>query len=250
MTKTYVIAAAAAGCMAMCSASAEGLFSLRPLDQGSEFEMPATAQMSFANDKVTLFFYVQSENSDLSRVQSDVNAKVAAGEKAIRDFSSIVTIESSEYSAYPVWSSAKEGESAEIVGWTVRQGIKVTTEDVKGAASLVQVAQSADLALNGVNFSLREETRQLADDKLLAAALDALNHRMQVVAEAMNIPAEAIRIKKINFEGNSPNAVYAPRFKSYALDAANAVAAPSFHVGETGLSMTVRAVVVFEAQSE
>lgn len=250
MTKTGVIAAAAAGCMAMCSVSAEGLFTLRPLDQGSELEMPATAQMSFANDKATLFFYVQSENSDLSQVQNEVNAKVAAGEKAIRDFSSIATIESAEYSTYPVWSKAKEGESAKIVGWTVRQGIKVTTEDVKGVASLVQVAQSAELALNSVNFGLREETRQLADDKLLAAALEALNRRVQVTAEAMNLPSEAMRIKKINFEGNSPSAVYAPRFKAYALDAANANTAPSFHVGETNLSMTIQAVIVFDPQTE
>lgn len=106
------------------------------------------------------------------------------------------------------------------------------------------------MALNSVNFGLREETRRIADDKLLAAALEALNHRVQVTAEAMNLPADAMRIKKINFEGNSPNAVYAPRFKAYAVDAANTNTAPSFHVGETNLSMTIQAVIAFEAQAE
>lgn len=220
-------------------------FDLKPLETGSEIKIPASVQMNFPNDKATLFFLVEVENTELSFVQSEVNRQMELGQKAIQDFSSIAKVETTGYSVTPLWTQATEKQASKIAGWKARQILKVTTEDVQGVASLVQVAQNSGLALGDVQFGLTEEARELADNQLIEASLQVLNRRVGVATTAMGLSSDIVRIKKLNFEGGFANNIYSPRLSAYAMSA-KTVATPSFSVGETQLSMTVNAVITIE----
>jgi len=243
MSKTQ-IAAAVLGCAAVMPCMAEEV----PLVPAAEAEMvlPATAQLSFPNDQACLTFTVEEESENLAEIQSKVNATMAEGQKAIQNFSSLAKIENNGYSASPIWTNPKKGEAAKIQGWTVSQSIKVTTPDVQGVASLVQIAQEANLALQGVRFSMTKQAKAEADDKLLNSALQQLDHRVNTIVQAMNLPKTAVKFKKLDFQNNPIDQVSTTRSMFLKASASNSVSRPVFEAGSTTLSLTVSGVFTIQ----
>lgn len=245
MCKTK-IAAAVLGCAAVMPCMADEV----PLVPAAEAEMvlPATAQLSFPNDQACLTFTVEEESENLAEIQSKVNATMAEGQKAIQEFSSLATIENNGYSATPIWTNPQKGEAAKIKGWTVSQSIKVTTPDVQGVASIVQIAQEANLALQGVRFSLTKQAKAEADDKLLNSALQQLDHRVTTIVQSMNLPKTAVKFKKLDFQNNPVDTVYNTRTMLMKASASNSVSRPVFEAGSTTLSLTVSGVFTIQQE--
>lgn len=232
-------------CSALAIASSNAFaapgFYLTPQQGGAEIEVPATVRMDFPNDKATIFFYTLVESDNLLDVQSKVNASMAEAQKVIKDFSSIAKIENAGYTTEPIYNNPAEGQARQIVGWKARQSIKVETEDVQGVSALVQIVQGANIALSNVSFSLTPETREAAESKLIAASVDSLNKKAALIAQAMKLPSESVRVVKLNFGGDfAETAQFAPRM--FMAKSANALpAAPNFEVGTTTLSLSINA---------
>lgn len=236
-----MVATALAGAMLTTNAQE---FNLLPAQKGMEWNLPVTVQLSFPNDKARVTFSVISEASDLATAQSEVNKKMADGQKALKDFSSLANIRNGGYYTQAIYTNPKEGQAPKIDGWRARQTIIVDTEDVNGVASLVQVGQQTGLGLENVSYSMSQEAKAAAQDKLSQALMDALNRKATSLAIAMKVAPDALRIEKLNFSSDSfpEGAVFAAR--SLGMNAmAKSVNMPTFEAGTSNLSMSVSAVL-------
>lgn len=227
-------------------------FSVKPDPKGMELNLPVSVKMTVPNDRAAILFSVIAEAPDLATAQSEVNSKMTQGQKAIKDFSAIAKIFNAGYSTQPVYTTPKKGQAPEIARWRAVQTIRVETEDVDGVASLVQVGQQANLALDNVSFRLSDEARASAQDSLSKALVDSLSRKVEAIALAMKVSPEAFHIQKLSIEpsySNNDGVVFAAR--SMAMKAApENIAPPTFESGTSNLTMSGSALLKTEAKAE
>lgn len=245
-----IMAAAAVAATVSCAVAQE--FSVKPDSKGMELNLPVSVKMTVPNDRAAIVFSVISEAADLATAQSEVNSRMTEGQKAIKDFSSIAKIFNAGYSSQPIYTAPKKGQAPEIARWRAVQTIRVETEDVDGVASLVQVGQQANLALDNVSFRLSDEAKAAAQDSLSKSLIESLNRKVESIALAMKVSPEAFHIEKLSIEpsfSNNDGVVFAAR--AMAMKAApESIPAPTFESGTSNLTMSASAVLKTEAKAE
>jgi len=103
------------------------------------------------------------------------------------------------------------------------------------------------LALNGLNFSLAEETVKNLEAKRVNAAYKNLGERVQLIAKAMGRDVADSAIESLDFDGSANH--FAPQPRMFAVAApmmkGSAVQETSFEPGETILTTTIVAKIKF-----
>jgi len=201
---------------------------------GTVVVMTGAAELELANDEAIVHFYYEHQDADLTKAQAAVNQRVADGMAALKRADPRAEIETSGYGATPVYSA---GSGRTLVGWRVRQGVTLRTENLTALPKTVASAQST-LALGGVDFRLSRATSDKAQAQLIQQAIANLNSRVAAAANALGVPPNRVRLEEVNFgarEGG-PMPLGAPRMAAMASDA---VPAPSFEAGRSIERMTV-----------
>lgn len=157
--------------------------------------MTASAELELPNDEAVANFYFETQDADLTRAQSQVNQRVGEGTAALKRADPKALIETSGYSSYPVYST---GTGRNIVGWRVRQGVSLRTENLAALPKTIAAAQP-HLAVGGIDFRLSKATRERVEAQLIQQAIVNLNARFTAAAQALGVPASRIRIEEVNF---------------------------------------------------
>ena len=123
-----------------------------------------------------------------------------------------------------------------IVGWRVRQGVTLRTENLAALPKTVAAAQSL-LSLGGIDFRLSKAARERVEGQLIQQAIANFNARVAAAAQALGVPPARVRIEELNFGGREggPVPVAAARMAAMASDA---VPAPSFEAGRSSERLT------------
>ena len=200
--------------------------------QGVVVTLSGEATKTVANDEALITFTVERRAATPEAVTEEV---VTAGNKGLEALAkwdkNTVVVETSDFSTWPVYTRAREGEASMIGGWSARQTIRVTVRDVtkvsdvmKGAAETMQYDGMA------------------AETELLDAALNDAKRRAGVIAKNFELTDDACQVISLTI-GDTPSAPIryyaAPRVANDAVMMKSAVPAPAVSAGESTLTMRV-----------
>lgn len=228
---------AAAALLAGTLASAALAASPEKRGEGTAVLMTGSAEVEVANDEAVAQFYLEVQDADLQKAQSQVNQRVAEGVAQLKRADPKAQIETSGYSSYPVYTA---GTQRKLVGWRVRQSVSLRTSELASLPRTVQAGQQV-LALGGIDFRLARATRARVEAELIEQAIENVNAKVQRAARALNVPPDRVRLEELNF-GVTPTAIsIAPRMRMESMAASAPVEEPQFDAGRTMQQLTVTA---------
>lgn len=217
---------------------------------GTTVIVPAFGEVRHVNDEAHVTFMVEEQDKDRSAAASRVNRQMKEGIAILKREDPTALLETRNYYSYPIY--ADEGgapiprqngqpQQRQIVGWRVGQHLEMTTSNLADLPRTVATAQRV-LALNGLQFGLKDETAKKLEEQRIAAAYANLVERLQAIARAMGRNPSDAELQVIDFEASGnygPQAEAAPRMTMSAKAMDASVEEPSFEPGETTLSMRV-----------
>jgi predicted secreted protein len=213
-----------------------------PRFEGTLLVMSGAAEVEVPNDEAALTFYLELQDADLARAQSQVNQRVAAGVAALKAADPGAIVQTSGYGSYPVY---QPGAARKIVGWRARQSVNLKTTDLSALPKTIAAGQQ-QLALGGIEFRLSRAARERVEAELIERALANLNARVAAVARSLNVPPGRHRIEELDF--GTPTGVRPPMIAMARMaGAADAVAEPQLDAGQSTQQVTVSAQVRFLA---
>jgi predicted secreted protein len=162
---------------------------------GTLLLITGTAELEVPNDEAVASFFYEAQDADLTKAQALVNQRVGDGTAALKRADPKAQVETSGYSSYPVYSS---GSARSIVGWRVRQGVTLRTENLATLPRTISSVQSF-LALGGIDFRLSQAARAKVDTQLIQLATANLNARLASAATALGATPSRLRMEEVNF---------------------------------------------------
>ncbi|MCX8114212.1 MAG: SIMPL domain-containing protein [Burkholderiaceae bacterium] len=208
--------------------------------EGTLVTISAAAEIEASNDEALASFYLEVQDADLARAQSQLNQRVADGVATLKRADPSAQIETAGYGSYPIYAA---GGGRKVVGWRVRQGVSLRTTELASLPKTVAAAQQ-QLALGGIGFRLSRAARDRLDAELIARAYANLSARIAAAAQAMGVPPARVRIEEVHFgtRGDAPPIV--PMARAMAMGG-ESVAEPSFDAGLSTQRLDVTAKVRF-----
>jgi uncharacterized protein len=205
-----------------------------PPNVGTLVIMTGSAEVELPNDEAVVNFFYEAQDADLTKAQALVNQRVGDGTAALKRADPKAQVETSGYSSYPVYSGSS---NRNIVGWRVRQGVTLKTDNLASLPKTVASAQST-LSVGGVDFRLSKTARERVEGQLIQQAIANLNARIAAAAQALGVPTSRVRMEEVNFGGREggPIPVGAARMATMASDA---VPAPTFEAGRSAERLMV-----------
>ena len=200
---------------------------------GTLLLMTGSAAVEVDNDEAVAQFFFEAQEADLPRAQSIVNQRVADGVAQLKRADPKALVETAGYTSYPVY---QPGTQRKLIGWRVRQGVSLRTDDLAALPRAVAAAQQ-HLALAGIDFRLSRAARAKVEAELIEQAIANLNDKVAAAARALKVPPERIRLEELNF-GVAPPPM--PRMRADMMAAgAPPVEEPQFDAGRSLQQLTV-----------
>jgi uncharacterized protein len=192
--------------------------------EGTLVLMTGQAEVEVANDEAVASLFVEVQDADLQRAQSQVNQRIADATAAVRRADPKGEVQSAGYGSYPVYG--RDG-GRKITGWRARQTISLRTSDLAALPRAVAAAQQ-HAALGGIQ-----------------RAIANLNQRVAAAAQAMKVAPERVRSEELNFgvQGHERPPIVARAMEMKA--AGDAMPEPQFDAGRSTQQMTVTARLRF-----
>ena len=217
--------------------------------------VPATAEVTRANDMATATFSVEEQDKDKSAAASRVNRKMREGMEILKKADPQAKLKTYGYYTYPIYpddhppqpmGAAKRPAPAM---WRVGQSVEFKTTNLGALEKNVAAAQRV-LALNNLQFGLAPHTEKKLDAERIAATWRTLNERVAAIAAAMGRSVNDAVVETVDFEGSGKydgdTAVMVSAARSASMMEQKAVAEPSFEPGETTLQMKLVGKVRFK----
>lgn len=202
--------------------------------EGTLLLMTGSAAVEVDNDEAVAQFFFETQEAELPRAQSLVNQRVGDGVAQLRRADPKALVETAGYTSYPVY---QPGSQRKLVGWRVRQGVSLRTNDLAALPRAVAAAQQ-HLALAGIDFRLSRAARSKVEAELIEQAIANLNDKVAAAARALKVPSERIRLEELNF-GVTPLPPV-PRMRAETMaSAAPPVEEPQFDAGRSLQQLTV-----------
>lgn len=200
-------------------------------DNATQLELTASAQREVANDQVDATLYVQSRQSQPGALADNLNRIVTQAQSSARAYPAVV-VSTGSYSSWPDY--AKNGS---IQGWQGRAEIRLRSRNFVQCAQLVAQLQKTML-LQGVDFSVSDETRKKTEQQMLPEAIAQLQATAQVAARALGKSHVTVQALQVGNGGNAPRPMMAMMDKRVSANA-ESVTAPDWQAGQSVLQMQV-----------
>ncbi|MEJ7805039.1 MAG: SIMPL domain-containing protein [Telluria sp.] len=222
--------------------------------------VPATGEVTHANDEATASFMVEEQDKDKAAAASRVNQKMKQGTEIVRREDPKAILKTLGYYTYPVYPEDRpvpmDGAVAKKprlpTSWRVGQYLEVKTTSIAGLPKMTASVQQV-LALNGIAFGLSPATTKKLDDQRIKVTYQNLHERIASIATAMGRTVADAVVETIDFEGSGNYAgggqsadAGAPMMMRAKGMNEQQVAEPSFEPGETTLQMRLVGKVKFK----
>lgn len=206
--------------------------------EGTLVTISTSAEVEAPNDEALVSFYLEVQEADLARAQSQLNQRVAEAVATLKRADPKALIETAGYGSHPIYAA---GGGRKIVGWRVRQGVNLRTTDLATLPKTVAAGQQ-QLALGAIGFRLSRAARDGLDTELIQRAYANLAARIAAAAQAMGVPPARVRIEEVHFGARGDGPPIVPMARAMATGA-EAVGQPGFDAGESTLRLDVTAKV-------
>lgn len=170
------------------------------VSQGLVMNLSGEATRLLENDEATLTYTVEVTRQEAAEANDAVTVAAAQAVEALKRLQ--VDVRTTDFSTWPQKTRPREGEVAQISGWTSRETLRVTVRDLSHLQK-VMTAAGETMQLDGVTFSVSRQVRQAAQDELLAEAIQNAAERAVVAARALGLDEKNVHIEAIMTGGAS-----------------------------------------------
>lgn len=233
------------GALYQMPARAQNQLNLGQLQTGQlALNLSLTEQVQVDQDTLNASLEYVAQGRDRRALQDEVNGVMQAALDLARANPAIET-SSSFYHVQIVQTGRPTRTDIENPVFRAQQGLQLKSTDSAALLELLGSLQAEGLTLNGLYYSLSEETYERVAGQLLQAALGKLQSRAQDAATALG-KAKA-ELVEVSMDG-TPNFMV-PQYRMSAAmamgaEAAMDYAAPVAEPGETTVSVSVSARAV------
>ena len=183
--------------------------------------LSVSAEKPVANDRIIAELYSEREGEEVSRIASQVNESITWALDLARSVQN-VTAQTTNYFSQPVYREQT------VVGWRVRQSIKLESQDATQLSQLIGDLQER-LAIGSLSYNLSPGVRTKAEDELITQALASFQKRAQLITEQLG--RSSFRIVQVDVI--TAGAPIQPRHSARmaAMEAADSPAPPAIESG-------------------
>jgi predicted secreted protein len=135
--------------------------------------LSATATSQVTSDTLVATLYYQREGSNLAGLANEVNEKISAAVQTSKKVSNI-EIQTPEYRSNPIY------EKQRLIGWRVRQSIRLEGRDINQLSKLIGELQNT-LAVESISYTISPGKLQDTEEKLITQAIEAFEKRALLI---------------------------------------------------------------------
>ncbi len=211
-------------------------------EAGAVMTLSAEASRIVPNDFATVTFTTESQKPTAAEAAEDVAKAGNAALAAFKALGSAVEAQTIDLSTWPVYREAKEGEVRTPGAWRVRQAIRVTVRDLSQLPEALS-AGGAAMDYDGIQFGISRESREAAEDELLAEAIRKAGARASAAAQAIGLDEKHVKIESLSTSASGPSVRYLALPAANGLSRSAAAAAPAVSAGTGEVTVRVQMTV-------
>ena len=200
-------------------------------------QLNAYATMEVENDTQIAVMYAQKEGTDLKQLTDQINNLVTQAVATAKQRSEI-KVSTLGYQTSPRY------HQQQLIGWRVRQSIRLESEASDAMSSLIGSLQSK-LALESISYTISAKKRQATEESLTAQAIDAFRRRAEQVTEQMGHSSYQLVELTLQTIDHSPRP-YPMRANMMAIE--GRASAPTLEGGSQTLRVEVNAKIELQLE--
>lgn len=198
------------------------------------FRVSATEEVE--NDTLVAIMYYERSGQQPTAMADDVNRTVGQAVDTAKKHGAI-KVQTLNYRQEPLYKNRT------VVGWKVRQSIRLESTDVTALSSLIGELQKR-LSVASLSYTVSPEVRSRVEDTLIARALARFADRGKLIAAELGRPDYRIVNLDVGTSGATPGPV---RMRAVAAMAeSSSVAAPTLEAGVVMVSVQVSGTIELE----
>ncbi len=189
------------------------------------------ASIELENDLMVAALFTQSEGQNAAGLADTVNRTITHAVKRARGTPGI-EVSTQGYQTHPIYQKSR------IVGWRVRQEIRLQSHDAKTLGALIGDLQASGLRVSSLGYQLSPEKRRKHLEQVTVTALKRFSQRAERIARALGRKGYRLVRLSVNDGGAAPPVAYR---RAMVADAAMAesVGPVTLEAGTARLSVNV-----------
>lgn len=198
--------------------------------------LSVSAQERVGNDTLVADLYSESEDERAADAATRVNESVAWAldetKKADR-----VSVQTTGYHSQPIYRDRT------VIGWRVRQSIRLESRDTAGLSELIGKLQSR-MAMSSISYRISPERRAEAEDALIKKALASFGKRARLISGQLERPGYRIVRLDVVTSGTPVRPIPVQRMAmAMESDVAGGVAPPALEGGVQNVQVQVNGTI-------
>ena len=226
-----------AGLLVLSAMPVPGFAQNAPPQRYNVVELSANVQREVANDLMTAQLFIEASDANPAQLANQLNRALAEGVRIAKEYP-LVKVRTGNNQTYPVYGRINQAQ-----GWRGRAELRLETRDFAAGAALVGRLQ-ASLQLAGMQFAVAPETRQKAENELIAEAIAAFRARADIARSALG--GKSFKLQHLNVNTGSSSAAPRQFMRSAAAMADGAMSAPPVEAGESMITVSASGAVEIE----
>lgn len=195
-----------------------------------------SAAREVENDTLVAVMYHERSGQQASAMADDVNRTIAWAVDLARK-NDAVQVQTLNYRQDPLYKNQA------VVGWKVRQSIRLESTDVGALGELIGALQSR-LSVASLSYTISRGARMRVEDELIAEALARFRARGELMAGELGRPGYRIVNLDVNTGGTAP--VPVRMHAMAAMAESSSVAPPTLEAGVQTVTVQVSGTIELE----
>lgn len=199
--------------------------------------LAVNAEEQVKNDTLVVVMYALAEGKNSEKPAADVNQRMAKALKMAKGHTDIKA-QTLNYQITPRYQDASSFREQHLIGWSVRQSLRLSSSNVLALTDLVGRLQKVLLVQN-MSYEISPARRQQAEDRLIQQAIKRFSERASLISKALGKPDYRVVQLNISTSGARP----VPMMRNKMALSADAMSAPAVAAGTASLRVSINATI-------
>ncbi len=193
-----------------------------------QINLSAEASRETDNDTLIAVLSAQKEGSDPALLSDSVNRLINEAVAQAKQQPEI-KLQTLGYQTSPVYQQQR------VTGWRVKQSLRLESRNSERLSQLLSQLQGS-LALESIGYEVSDARRQAVEETLIKQALDAFQHRAQLVTQQLG--RQSYRLVEMTIH-NSSQPIQPMHMRASMMSMERSVAAPKIEAGSQTLRVEI-----------
>jgi predicted secreted protein len=193
-----------------------------------QINLSAEASQETDNDTLIAVLSAQKEGRDPALLSDTVNQLISKAISQTKQQPEI-KLQTLGYKTSPVYQQQR------VTGWRVKQSLRLESRNSERLSQLLSQLQGS-LALESIGYEVSDERRQAVEETLIKQALDAFQHRAQLVTQQLG--RQSYRLVEMTIHSSS-QPIQPMHMRASMMAMEPSVAAPKLEAGSQTLRVEI-----------